>query len=158
MPVFGVKEWKNQSSVWEPFPRNSVIIKIAILGYVMILLKRFTVVAQRPSFYPGYQNWGYFRSTGSGFRDTGRFSKIAVFKHETWNLKNVPDVAYGPSFCARGLKLSLFLALRAAFQNCLFEHETWNLKKSARSYIWTLFYLRGSQLSSFSLYGQSFSR
>ena len=33
MLVCGIKEWKNQSSVWEPFPRYSVIIKIAILGY-----------------------------------------------------------------------------------------------------------------------------
>ena len=36
MPVFARKQWKNQSSVWEAFPRYSLIIKIAILGYERI--------------------------------------------------------------------------------------------------------------------------
>ncbi len=34
--------------------------------------------------------------------------KINRFGHETWNLKKVPEVAYGPSFYPKGAKLSLF--------------------------------------------------
>ena len=42
MPVFGVKGRKDQSSVWESFPRYSVFIKIAI---VKDLIERFAEVA-----------------------------------------------------------------------------------------------------------------
>ncbi len=51
------------------------------------------------SFYPRggelIQTYrAYFHATGSGFRDTGRFSKLPIFGHETWPLAKVPDVAH----------------------------------------------------------------
>ena len=49
------------------FFRYGPFFKIAIFGH--------DEVGHIISFYPRGQDWAYFRSTASGFRDTGRFSK-----------------------------------------------------------------------------------
>ncbi len=72
----------------------------------------------------GGQNWAHFPSTGSGFRDTGRFSELPYLGNET-------GVAHIVSF-SQGVEIELILALRAAiskirvnFQNC--HIWAWNL-------------------------------
>ncbi len=63
-------------------------------------------------------------------------SQIAIFGHETWNLKKGPEVAYGSSTYPRGSKLSLFSLYGQRFprygpilKSTIFGHETWNLEK-----------------------------
>ena len=62
------------------FPRYGPIFKIAIFRHETWPLVKVPGVAHILSFYPpGNQNWAYFHSTGSGFRDTGRFSRLPYF-------------------------------------------------------------------------------
>ena len=75
-------EEPQESLIWEPFPRYSEIIKIAILGY--FFLKRFTEVAYGHFLPRRGWNWAYFRSTDSGFRDMGLFSKLPYLGMEPW--------------------------------------------------------------------------
>ena len=95
----------------------------------------------------------------------GLIFEIAIFGHETWNLKKVLEVEYGPSFYPGGSKLSLFLLYRHSFrdtgrfQNC--HILAWNLEfeKSAGSWIYRpFFYHKGSKINSFSLCRQPFMR
>ena len=57
------------------FLRYVPIFKIAIFGHDTWSLAKIPEVAHIASFYPR-GNWAYFRSTGSGLRDTGGFSKL----------------------------------------------------------------------------------
>ncbi len=50
----------------------------------------------------------YFRSTGSGFRDTGRFSKLPYLGMKLDHWQKVPEVARTRSFYPKGSKSSLF--------------------------------------------------
>ena len=85
---------------------------------------KFQKLHMYPLFTPGGWNWGYFCSTGSGFRDTGQFSNCHIW---AWNL------ASGQSnrsctytlFLPQGLEVKLIFALwaavskiRANYQNC----------------------------------------
>ncbi len=58
----------------------------------------------------------FFHSMSSGFRDTDRFFKIAIFRHETWPLE-VWEVAHIISFNPRGggSNLSLFRSTGSSF-------------------------------------------
>ncbi len=142
-------------------PRYALILKIAIFEHEAWNLKKVPEIAYGPSLPSWGWNSAYFRSMGSGFRDTVRFSKLpylgmesgmwksarsclwavflpqeveievifslrvavseiwadfktAIFGHETWNLKKVPEVVYVPSFYPRGVEIELIFALRAA--------------------------------------------
>ncbi len=63
--------------------------------------------------------------------------KIAISRHEVWNSKSVPDVAYGPSFYPPWSKLSLFLPYRHLFSRYrpIFKME-WNLEFEGKSQSW----------------------
>ena len=97
---------------------------------------------------PRCRNWSYFRSTGSGFRDKHRFSKLPYFFHETWPLKFSLSSLYGHQCPRYGpfFKIAIFVA--------------WNLSigQSARSCTYTLFLYHGVELSLFLFYGQRFTR
>ncbi len=87
-----------------------------------------------PLSTPWGQTWAYFHSRGSSFRDSD-ILKISIFWHETWNLKKVPEVAYGPSFYPKGSKLGLlllygqwFLWYGPIFKHTIFGQETCNLQ------------------------------
>ncbi len=85
------------------------------------------------NFFPshGGRNSAYFRSTGSGFQDTGRFSKLRYL-----NL-TIGQSSTFTAFLPSGVrKLSLLFAVRAAvckrqsdFKTDIFRHETWSLAK-----------------------------
>ena len=70
-------------------------------------------------------------STLKGFPRYGLIFKIIIFRHETWNLKKVPEVVL---FLPQRVEMELTFALRAAvseiwadFQIAIFGHGTWNL-------------------------------
>ncbi len=67
-------------------------------------------VAYGLSFYPRGMNIElFFLPYGIDFPDRDRFSKLPYMgMHSHWNVKNVQEVAYRPSFCLGGSKLSLF--------------------------------------------------
>ncbi len=121
-----------------------------------------------PLSTPQRWNWAYFALRAAVSETCVRYGlifKIAIFGHETWNLKNVPEVAYGPSFYPIGSKLSLFLLYmqlfpryRPIFKVVIFGHETWNLKKVPQIAYGPSFYPIGSKLSLFLLYRRPFSR
>ena len=62
------------------FPRYRTIFKIAIFGHGTWA---FVKSSGSWTFYPRGRNWPYFPSTGSGFRDTGRFHNCHIC---VWNL------------------------------------------------------------------------
>ncbi len=93
------------------------------------------------------QNWAYFRSTDSSFRDTVRFSKMPYL-----GVKHVMQLALILSFYPRGSKLSLFWfyrlrfpRYRTIFKIAQFGHETWPLANS-RSCTYTVLLLRGVEI------------
>ena len=119
------------------FPRYRPIFKIAIFGHETWPLAKVPEVAHTGYTLfstPWGRNWAYFRSMGSGFRDTDGFSKFA-FKGMT--------LSYWPQFQKSrifppstpwGSKLSLFLLYRQRFPRykpifkiaiLIFWHETW---------------------------------
>ena len=73
----------------------------------------------------------------SGFpEDTVRFSKIAIFGHETWLLAKLPAVALYTLFLPQGVEIELIFApqavvseIRSNFQNCHIWAETWQMAK-----------------------------
>ena len=102
---------RRTTRVWEPFPRYSMIIKIGILGYFFFWGGGILTEVAYGHFLPPWGwNWACFRSTGSGFWDTGWFSKLPYLGMKTgiWKSEKVPEVAYGPSFYPRRSKWSLF--------------------------------------------------
>ena len=80
---------------------------------------------------PGGRNWAYFHSTDSGY-------EISIFRHETWTLAKVSEVAHIPvlPFYPKGWKLSLVLIYGQRFPRyglifdiAIFGHKTWQLAK-----------------------------
>ena len=53
--------------------------------------------------------------------------KIAIFGHEAWNVKKVPEVAYGPSFYPNGVEIELIFALRATVSKIWADFETYDI-------------------------------
>ncbi len=64
---------------------------------------------------PGGSKLSLFLLYGQRFPRYGLISKIAIYGHENWNLRKVPEVAYGPSFYPRGSNLSPFSLYRQPF-------------------------------------------
>ena len=136
------------------------IFKIAILWYEIWQLAKVPEVAHTGilSFYSGGRNQAYFHSTGSGYRHTGRFSKLPYLgiKLGLW-----PYTLFLPQW----FEIELFSLYGHQFPRhgpifkiAIFEHETWPLPKVPEVAHILSFYPRGSNLSSFLLYGQRFSR
>ncbi len=92
------KSERTTESVWQPFPRNSMIIKIAILGHENFWLKRFTEVAYGPSFQ-GVKMELIFAPWFPRYRPS---FKIAMFGHETWNLKKCRKLHMHPLSTPKG--------------------------------------------------------
>ena len=95
-------------------------------------------VAQVLSFYPRGRNWAYFHSTGSGFRDTGRFSKLPYLGMKLAIGQSSRSCTYRVYFLSTpmGAKFSLFslygqqfLRYWPIFKIAIFGHETWPLAK-----------------------------
>ncbi len=81
---------------------------------------------------------------------------IEIFRHETWPLTKVPEVAHIPSFYPIALKLSLFSLhrqwfprYRPIFKIAIFGHETWQLATVPEVAHIPSFYPRGSNFSLF---------
>ncbi len=124
---------------------------------------KFPEVAHTLLSTPGGQNWACFRSTGSGFRDTGRFSKLP-YLGMTLGHKKSKSCIY-TLFLPKGIEIELIVALQTAvfkirtdFLNC--HSWAWNLvtDKTFRSCTHALFLPKGSTLILFSLYWQRFPR
>ena len=167
MPVFGVKEWKNQSSVWEPFPGYSAIIKIATLGYERIWLKKIYRSCIWPLFLPrpeGVKIEFIFALRTAVFEIRADFRNCHIW---AWNLEfeNIARSCIWTLSYPIGLKLSLFLLYERRFpwhglifKIAIFGHETRNVTKVLEVAYEPSFYPRGSKMSSFKLYGQALSR
>ena len=123
------------------------------------------------SFYPGGRIWAYFHSSGSSFRDTGRFSKLLYLSMKLGHWQKFqklyihvqpPSIREGGGG-GGGVKIELTLAQRTAVsktlgqktqaQNCLFENET-TTGKSSKSC--SLFLPQDSKLSLILLYGSGY--
>ncbi len=121
------------------------------------------------------RNWAYFRCTGSGFRDTCRFSKlpylgmklkIAIFGHETWPLAKIPQVAHIHSFYPSGEgDWAYFLATGSGFRDMTrfsklpyLGMKLGHLSKFQKLQIYSLPPPGGRKLGLFLVYGQRFLR
>ncbi len=118
-------------------------------------------VPHLPSFYTRGRNWTYFHIRSSGFRDTGRFSKLPYLSMKLghWSkcqklhiyCLSTPGCRNWAYFCSTG---SGFRAMGRVFKIAIFGHETWPLTKLPEIQHIPSFYPRMSKLCSFSLYGQ----
>ena len=70
---------------------NRSIFKIPVFGHEIWNLEN--IIETVLSFYPQESKLCFFRSMGRGFWDATDF-QIFRFGYETFNLKNVPEVAY----------------------------------------------------------------
>ncbi len=75
---------------------------------------------------------------------------MPFFGHKTWNLKKVPEVAYGPSFYPMGSKLSLFSLYESWFPRYRLIFKighiwAWNLGVG-QSCTYTFFLLQGVEI------------
>ena len=60
---------------------------------------------------------------GSRFQDF----QIAIFGHERWNLKKVPELVDRLSFYPRGVEIELIFALRAAVSEIRADFENYHI-------------------------------
>ncbi len=104
--------WRNQLGKWPKFQKLHIY----------------------PLSTPGGRNWGYFCSKGSGFQDTGPFSKLPhlgmklgkwpkFHKLHIYSL-STPGGRNGAYFCSVGQQ---FPRCRPIFQIVIFGHETWQV-------------------------------
>ncbi len=116
-------------------------------------------------FFPGGRNLPYFRSTGSGFRDTRRFSKLPYLGMKLGHWKKFLKLHTHSLSATRGGNWAYFLFYWQLFPrygrdflNC--HIWTWNLEfeEKSQSCICTPCLPQGVKLSLFSLYEQLFSR
>ncbi len=85
--------WAHFLLYGQEFARYGPSFKIAIFGHETWQVAKVPEVAHVGSFYPrgeGVEIEVIFNSTGSGFQDTGQFSKYHIFGHETWHVAKVP--------------------------------------------------------------------
>ncbi len=111
---------------------------------------------------PRGRNWAYFRSTGNGFQDMGRFSKLAYLGMKFAHVPNFQKLHMYSLSTPDGQNWPYFVCSKShgkgetvGFQNCqIWGHETWPLAKFPEfAHIILSFYPRGSKLSILSLYG-----
>ena len=100
-PIFKISIFGQQ------FPRHGPIFKLTIyLGTKLVHWSKFQKLNIYPLSTPGSQNWAYFRSTGSGFRYTGRFVKLSCLGIKLG--QSCRSCTY-TLFLSQWVKLSLFL-------------------------------------------------
>ncbi len=107
----------------------------------------------------------YFRSMGSGFRDTGRFSNLPYLGMKLGHWPKCQMLHIYPLFTLGGWNWAYFHSTGSGFRDmgslfkiAIFGHETWPVAKVPDvAYIPSLF-PKGSKLSLFSLYWQRFLR
>ena len=124
-------------SLYGPWLRRyRLICKIAIFGHKTWPLAKVPEVAHARCFYPRELNWAYFHSMGSGFWDTGRFSKLPYLgmKPGHWE-KSARSCTYA-LFLPQGVEIEPIFVLRAVvfkmrtiFKVAIFGHETWQVAK-----------------------------
>ncbi len=90
-----------------------------------------------PLSTPSDQNWTYFWSTDSGFRHTGRSSKLPYLAMKPGIWKMCQTLHMDPLSAPGGSKFSLFSLDNQQFPRYglilkipIFVHEAWNLKKA----------------------------
>ena len=76
---------------------------------------------------PRGQNWAYFRSTGSGSRDMGQFSKLPCLAMKLGHWQKFQQFHIYSSFHPNGLKLNLFFALWAAISEIQAHFQNGNI-------------------------------
>ncbi len=115
--------------------------------------------------HPRGRNWVYFRSTGSSFRDIGRFSKLPYLGMKLGHWPKFQKLHIYSLSSPGESKLSLFLLYGQPFwiygrifKISIFAHEIWNLKTCPKVGYVLSFYARRSKLGLFLLYVQPFSR
>ncbi len=96
---------------------------------------------------PRGRNWAYFRSMGSGFRHTGRLSKLGMKLGHVGQISR--SCRYTP-FLPQRIEIELLFALRAAvskiraiFKIAIYGYDTWPL---ARSCTYTRFLPQGVEI------------
>ncbi len=109
-------------------------------------------VAHILSFYNRSRNWGYFHSTGSGFRDKGHFSKLPYLGMKFGHWPNARSCTY--SLSTSGVVIEVIFTLRAAvseilgnFVNCHIWAWNMGIEQIPRSCTYTVFLPRGRKLS-----------
>ncbi len=92
--------WAAVSKIWGDFQNCHLDMKLD-------KWPKFQKLHLYPLSAPRGRNWAYFHSTGSSFRDMGRFSKLP-FGHETLPLPKFPEVTHTGllHFYLKGLKFS----------------------------------------------------
>ena len=108
------------------FSRYSRIYQNCHIGIWTLVLKRIPAVVYVPYNTKG-SKLSLFSLYGHRFPRYASFVKIAIFRHETWNLKKGPEVAYGTSFYPNGSKLSSSL---------LYWQRFWATSLYSKCYIW----------------------
>ncbi len=96
------------------FPRYGLTSKLPYLGMKPGIWKKCRKLHMDHLSTTRSRNWAYFLLYGQQFPRYGPIFEIAIFGHETWNLKKVPEGAYEPSFYPKGLEVELIFALWAA--------------------------------------------
>ncbi len=121
---------------------------------------------------PDGRNWAYFRSTGSGFWDTGRFSKLPYLGMKLGHRPKFQKLHIFPLSIPSGGKIELIFALRTSVSKIWADFQIWKLwawklaiRQSARSCTHTLFVPQGLEielifalLAAFSVIRANFSK
>ena len=127
------------SLYWQQFPRYGPIFKISIFGaWNLAIGQSARSFKYTPYTTPGGRNWACFHSTGSGFWDTGQFSKLPYLGMKLVTVKRSRSCTY-TLFQPQRVEFELLFALRAAvsvfskygqiFKVVIFGHEIWTLAK-----------------------------
>ncbi len=119
--------WNSEFSPYgQRFPRYCPLFKIFIFGQEFQKLHIYSLSTLR-----GW-NWGYFCSSGSGFRDTGHFSKLPYLGMKLGHWPKFHKLHMYTFFLPQGVESELVFALRATvseiranFQNCYIW--AWNI-------------------------------
>ena len=112
---------------------------------------------------PGGRNWAYFGFTGSGFWDTGRFSKFPYLGMKPDHWPKCRKLHIYPLSTPRGRNWAYFRSTGSGFRDmsrffkiAIFGHETWPSAKVPTVAHILSFYPRWSKLSYFRSMGRGF--
>ncbi len=125
--------WSNLSlfSLYgQPFSRYEPILKISIIfGHEIWNLKKGPKVAYVLSFYTRGSKLSLILLYGQPFSRYGPIFKIAIFGHETWNLKSAGSCIW-TFFLHQGIEIKPIFAVHAA----VFETEQFKVLISLINY------------------------
>ncbi len=80
------------------------------------------------TLYPRGSKLRGFSLQGQRFSRYGSIFKIAIFRHETWLLAKISEVAQ-ILFLTQGVEIELNFALRAVVSEIRYDFQTWPLAK-----------------------------